>query len=83
MYGYDIQPKHDRIVQVVERAVQALIENGDNPSVAVLNVFPALRRLPRWFPGTGFHKIIDEGMKLTKDMLDVPFEHVQKCMVCV
>ncbi|XP_006457680.1 hypothetical protein AGABI2DRAFT_213191 [Agaricus bisporus var. bisporus H97] len=80
MYGYDVQPKNDRIVQVVERAVQTLIENGTDPSVAALNVFPAIRYLPRWFPGTGFHKVVDECTELTKDMLNVPFEHVLKCM---
>jgi hypothetical protein len=66
---------------VVERAVQTLIENGDNPSVAAFNMFPALKYLPRWFPGTGFHTIIDESIKVTRDMLNVPFEHVRKCMV--
>lgn len=81
MYGYDVEPKNDRIVQVVERAVQRLIENGANPSVAALNVFPVIRHLPRWFPGTGFHKVVDECAEFTKDMLNVPFEHVRRCMV--
>lgn len=81
MYGYEAQPKNDRVIQVVERAIQRLIENGDNPSVAALNIFPVLRYLPRWFPGTGFHKIVDECREFTKEMLDIPFEYARKCMV--
>lgn len=81
MYGYEVQPKHDPVIQVVERAIQLLVGNGDNPSVAALNNFPVLGYLPRWFPGTGFHKIVDECRELTKEMLDTPFEYARKCMV--
>lgn len=81
MYGYEVQPKNDQIIQVTERAIQRLIENGANPSVAALNAFPVLRHLPRWFPGTGFHQIVDECREFTKDMLNVPFEYVLRSMV--
>jgi hypothetical protein len=81
MYGYEVKSKDDSIVKVVERAVAQIIENGANPSVAALNVFPILRRLPRWFPGTSFHKIIDDCRGLTKDMLNIPFEYVKESMV--
>ncbi|KXN81929.1 O-methylsterigmatocystin oxidoreductase [Leucoagaricus sp. SymC.cos] len=80
MYGYDAEPKNDRIVKVVERAVQQIIENGANPSVAAVNMFPSLRYLPRWFPGTSFHRVIDDCREFTKDMLNVPFEYVRKSM---
>lgn len=80
MYGYEVQPKNDHIVAVVERAVAQLIENGPNPSVAALNVFPVLRHLPRWFPGTSFHKVVDDCRDFTKDMLNIPFEYVRKSM---
>ncbi|KAJ3571148.1 hypothetical protein NP233_g3942 [Leucocoprinus birnbaumii] len=79
-YGYEIKPKNDRIVEVVERAIAHLIENGDNPSVAALNVLPALRYLPRWFPGMGFHKIVDDCKTFTQDMLNIPYEYTKKCM---
>ncbi|KAF9448530.1 cytochrome P450 [Macrolepiota fuliginosa MF-IS2] len=77
MYGYEVQPKNDHIIQVVQRAIRRLIENGDNPSVAALNAFPVLRHLPRWFPGTEFHKIVDDCREYTQGMLNIPFEYVR------
>lgn len=79
-YGYDAQPKNDHIVETVERAITHLIDNGTNPSVAALNVFPILRYLPRWVPGTSFHKVVDDCREFTKDMLNIPFEYVRKSM---
>ncbi|KAF5359752.1 hypothetical protein D9756_003023 [Leucocoprinus leucothites] len=79
-YGYEVKPKNDHVVEVVERAVAQLIENNANPSVAALNVFPILQHLPRWVPGTGFHKVVDDCREFTKDMLNIPFEYVRKGM---
>ncbi|KAJ3564699.1 hypothetical protein NP233_g8124 [Leucocoprinus birnbaumii] len=80
MYGYEPRPKNDNMVQVVERAVAQIIENSSSPSIVALNVFPSIRHLPRWFPGTGFHKIVDDCREFTRDMLDIPFEYVRSSM---
>ncbi|KAJ3568659.1 hypothetical protein NP233_g5569 [Leucocoprinus birnbaumii] len=80
VFGYEVRSKNDRIIQVLERAISELIENGNNSSVAALNVFPTLRYLPRWMPGTGFHRVVDDCRQYTKDMLDIPFEYVKDSM---
>jgi hypothetical protein len=50
---------------------------------AAVNVFPVLRHLPTWFPGTGFKRFAQESKVLTDQMLNVPIELVKNNMVRV
>ena len=47
----------------------------------LVNLFPSLRYLPSWFPGTGFKKVADEGYKASMAMYNDPYEMAKKKMV--
>ena len=52
MYGYDVRPKDDYFVQLVE-STRPAFGIGLSPKWLV-NSFPALRHIPSWFPGASF-----------------------------
>lgn len=65
IYGYDVAPKDDHYVKLVE-STRPAFGLGLSPKWLV-NSFPALRHIPSWLPGAGFkqyasfvnHKIIE------------------------
>ncbi|KAF5327657.1 hypothetical protein D9619_004794 [Psilocybe cf. subviscida] len=75
-YDYDIKAKADPFVHLVDSAVDVL-SKAFLPGAAIVNVFPILRFLPSWLPGTGFKKDIVEGRELTSRMKEIPFRYVQ------
>ena len=82
MYGYDISSRHDRFVVLSEEAVIAGSKYS-LPNATIVNIFPALRHLPSWFPGAGFKKVGERIKKVTTDMKDAPIEYVKQKMVCL
>ncbi|KAI5116720.1 hypothetical protein M0805_000829 [Coniferiporia weirii] len=70
-YGYKVLDGKDPYIDLGERGLKAATEAE---GFAVINMLPWLRHLPEWVPGTGFHKIIREGYKLTQAMLYAPYE---------
>ncbi len=54
IYGYDVAPKDDHYVQLVE-STRPAFALGTSPKWLVNN-FPVLRYIPSWFPGAGFKK---------------------------
>jgi hypothetical protein len=76
-----MKPPNDYYFNLAEEALAGLSEVL-LPSSALVNVFPALRRLPRWVPGIGFRKAAAVG-KLITEMKDGTFEHACSQMVHV
>ncbi|KAF8158963.1 cytochrome P450 [Mycena galopus ATCC 62051] len=61
VYGYDINPTHDRFVSLVEKTDQKLAEMVV-PGRFAVNTFPFLRYFPSWFPGcSGFQRFARGG----------------------
>ena len=54
-YGVDIRPINDPNLQVAKLASAAIIECLITGSTTV-DVFPLLKHLPSWVPGTSFHE---------------------------
>ena len=81
VYNLDIKPPDDYYFNLAEAAgnqgSEALL-----PGSALVNVFPGLRRLPRWVPGIGFQKAAAVG-KLVAEMKDGTFEYARSQMVRV
>ena len=79
VYNLDIKPPNDYYFNLAEvtvhQATEALL-----PGSALVNVFPGLRRLPRWVPGIGFQKAAAVG-KLVAEMKDGTFEYARSQMV--
>ncbi|KAJ6466567.1 cytochrome P450 [Mycena vitilis] len=77
IYGYDIAPTHDRLVDLVDTT---LIELGEAmfPGGFAVNTFPFLRHLPSWFPGCSFQRYAKDASKLVEEMKDAPFDFVKQ-----
>ncbi|THH14168.1 hypothetical protein EW146_g6132 [Bondarzewia mesenterica] len=79
-YAHDVEPSGDRYIDIAERSV-AMVSNSVFPGAVLVNVFPFLRNLPDWFPGTYFKTYAKRCAALTREMRDKPFEAVKACMV--
>ena len=81
LYNLDIKPPDDYYFNLLEEAALQVSETL-LPGSALVNVFPGLRRLPRWVPGIGFQKAAAIA-KLLAEMKDGTFEYARSQMVCV
>jgi len=79
VYGYDVEPVNDRFVALAEQMVET-VTKAVNPGAYMVNVFPSLKYIPSWFPGVGFKKFAAEGRRLAQDLLQLPFEAVERRM---
>ncbi|KAI5116721.1 hypothetical protein M0805_000830 [Coniferiporia weirii] len=77
-YGYKVLDGNDPYIDLAERGVKVATEAE---GFFVINMIPWLRHLPEWIPGTGFHKIIREGYKLTQEMVYAPYEMTKKSIL--
>ena len=81
LYNLDIKPPDDYYFNLLEEAALQVSETL-LPGSALVNVFPGLRRLPRWVPGIGFQKAAAIA-KLLAEMKDGTFEYARSQMVRV
>ncbi|KIJ52298.1 hypothetical protein M422DRAFT_156199 [Sphaerobolus stellatus SS14] len=79
VYGYDSAPKDDRFIENGDKAITAMT-NSMFPGAAMANAVPFLKYLPSWVPGSQFQRRAAECQKLTREMLDLPFEFVKRNM---
>lgn len=80
VYGYESAPKDDLFLDNADKAI-TLMTNSMFPGANLVNSIPLLRFFPSWFPGSKFHKVAEECRKLTREMLDLPYNFVKKNMV--
>ncbi|EJD47046.1 cytochrome P450 [Auricularia subglabra TFB-10046 SS5] len=75
-YGYDIKDSKDPLVELAEEALDNFSASS-SPGWAV-DIFPALRYLPLWFPGASFLRQADAWKRVTTKMYDIPFDDVKE-----
>ncbi|KAJ3569349.1 hypothetical protein NP233_g5109 [Leucocoprinus birnbaumii] len=76
-YGYEAQEFKDPFVQLADQATEQF-SLATAPGGFLVDLIPALRHLPLWFPGAGFrHKALAWGSTLC-DMVSRPFDHVKQ-----
>ncbi|KAJ7128675.1 cytochrome P450 [Mycena epipterygia] len=79
-YGIDVLPSNDPHVALANEAVHSMV-------VAVVqgylvDVFPTLKHVPKWFPGAEFKRKAEGWRKLARAMLEVPFAETKRQMEC-
>lgn len=80
MYGYEVKSVDDPCVTVADMALTTGARVS-GPGGSMINVIPALRHIPTWFPGAPSWKEIDEVRKLTGEMKRIPMEFVKTSFV--
>ncbi|KAJ7211168.1 cytochrome P450 [Mycena pura] len=76
-YGIKVLPSDDPHIQVVEQAVHNL-SNASIPGAFLVDIFPALKYVPSWFPGAGFKRKAKEWKKGVREVLEKPFQETKR-----
>ncbi|KAF9237437.1 cytochrome P450 [Melanogaster broomeanus] len=74
-YGYTVQASEDPFVDLADRAM-ANISLVTTPGAFLVDIIPALRYLPEWFPGTGFLQDAKKYRQLVKETVTRPHQYV-------
>ncbi|KAK8927190.1 hypothetical protein H634G_01854 [Metarhizium anisopliae BRIP 53293] len=79
-YGYTVQHKKvDPLVKLIEemmrRGSEALV-----PMSYAVDLLPALRHVPDWFPGASFQRVAKKSTDINKMVTDVPYNFVRQQM---
>jgi hypothetical protein len=80
VYGYQSAPRNDPFIDNGDRAI-TIMTNSMFPGASLINSIPFLKYLPSWAPGSRFQQQAEECRRLTREMLDLPFDFVKKNMV--
>ncbi|KAJ7281062.1 cytochrome P450 [Mycena rebaudengoi] len=73
-YGIDVLPSDDPYVALANEGVHSL--------VVALDMFPALKYVPKWFPGAEFQRKAEKWRKLARAMVDMPYTETKRQMEC-
>ncbi|KAJ6452154.1 cytochrome P450 [Mycena vulgaris] len=76
-YGIDVLPANDPYIAIVKKALNG-VETASVPGAFLVDVIPALKYVPSWFPGAGFKRKAAEWNKATRDLLRLPFEQAKR-----
>ncbi|KAJ1307049.1 hypothetical protein OPQ81_008028 [Rhizoctonia solani] len=79
VYGYKVDSPDDRLVQAMEQ-VMAIFSDIVAPGRWMIEVFPLLRYLPKWFPGAMFHRAAASWVPILQEAEDETFEFVKSQM---
>ncbi|KDR69244.1 hypothetical protein GALMADRAFT_145643 [Galerina marginata CBS 339.88] len=79
-YGLPIRSSNDPLLDLVERAVAA-VSDAAVPGAFWVDIFPILKYVPEFFPGTGFMRKAKVWRKMQVDMRDMPFQQTIRNMV--
>jgi len=75
-YGHEVVSSDDPFISLVKEGTEQLqlaIKEGG----FLVDVFPWLKYVPKWFPGAGFQTIAEHGAKLSHDMRVLPYLHAR------
>ncbi|KAI0069200.1 cytochrome P450 [Artomyces pyxidatus] len=78
-YGYKPKEGSDSLVDLVDVAIHQFSELTE-PNAYLVDLFPALRYVPSWFPGASFKKTAASNRRTLQEMAAVPLDYVRKQM---
>ncbi|KAM3464194.1 hypothetical protein MY5147_009556 [Beauveria neobassiana] len=79
-YGYTIEPKAiDPLITLIEH-MMANLSAAFVPLASLVDLMPAFKYLPEWFPGTSFKRAAAEVKKINEAVADIPYNFVQRQM---
>ncbi|CAE6381492.1 unnamed protein product [Rhizoctonia solani] len=74
VYGYEVSSSDDEILQLAENA-SAHLGKALMPFNFLVNFIPWLKRVPSWFPGTGWKQTTREWSQEFVRTISLPYEH--------
>lgn len=79
-YGIKIRRFDDPYIINIQEAVQAF-STAATPGAFLVDLIPALKYIPSWFPGAGFKRKAAHWAKVKQKVVELPFNHVAQQMV--
>ncbi|KAF8210916.1 cytochrome P450 [Mycena galopus ATCC 62051] len=76
-YGIKVQTQDDPFIALARDAIHTAAD-ASVPGRFLVDVVPALRYIPEWFPGAGFKRLAKEWGKMLTDMIDLPFAEAKR-----
>uniref|UniRef100_A0A8H8CKD5 Cytochrome P450 n=1 Tax=Psilocybe cubensis TaxID=181762 RepID=A0A8H8CKD5_PSICU len=77
MYGYEVKSIDDPCVTLADEALR-LTSQLITPGGSIINVIPALRHVPAWFPFAYSKRTAEKAKAMTEEILRIPLEHVKR-----
>ncbi|KAL1681124.1 cytochrome P450 [Schizophyllum commune] len=77
-YGY-VSKGYDPMIKMAEEITDAASEFGA-PGKWLVDIFPVLRYVPDWFPGTGWKQAVKEQHDNVQKLINTPYEWVKQEM---
>jgi len=78
-YGYEIQETNDPFVELADQATTQF-SVSTAPGAYLVDLIPALRHIPSWFPGAGFQTTAKAWASTLNNMVDQPYQFVKQQM---
>ncbi|KAF8811120.1 cytochrome P450 [Phlegmacium glaucopus] len=81
VYGYEAVSNEDQFLGLAEECVDLLANRiASGGGIWPVDIFPFLRHIPLWMPGSGFKKNAIIWKKKMEEFVDRPFEYVKTSM---
>ncbi|KAG1754144.1 cytochrome P450 [Suillus lakei] len=80
VYDYEPEAKDDHVVDAITRYGELVVEGLAPGSMALMETFPFLLRLPSWFPGATFKRASIKCIQAGHDIQEIPFRRVRERM---
>jgi len=82
VYGYEAVSNNDEFLGLAEECVDLLANRiASGGGIWPVDVFPFLRHIPLWMPGSGFKKNAIVWKRKMEEFVDRPFEYLKTSMV--
>ncbi|KAF4600000.1 hypothetical protein EYR40_007106 [Pleurotus pulmonarius] len=78
-YGHQIRSDNDEYIQVGTEGANSLLVGG-TPGATVIDLFPILKHLPNWFPGTYYASLARTWKPAVDRMHNYPYDVVREQM---
>ncbi|TEB35555.1 cytochrome P450 [Coprinellus micaceus] len=78
-YGYEVKDNHDPFITLADKATEQF-SLATAPGGFLVDLIPALKHIPMWFPGAGFRRTADAWSRTLVQMVDQPFSFVKQQM---
>ncbi|KAJ7758742.1 cytochrome P450 [Mycena metata] len=76
MYGISVHSAQDPYIVRAEAAMN-MISKAVLPGEFIVDLIPALKHLPTWFPFTRFHTVGTVGRKMIQELVAKPFQYAK------
>jgi hypothetical protein len=79
-YGLPVLEFDDPYIALAEETVRGAAEAGI-PGTFLVDLLPLLKYVPSWFPGAGFKRMAAHYAAVNAEVVDRPFNIIQRKMV--